>query len=418
MNRHRLGIAIIFFVLALFVSPISGEERSTTFSPIWNGELEKLDSLPLIPNTETSLLYLADGTKPSDMGAYSHHPHVCYHAGRLYAVWSNHLQDEDHPGQRVLVRQSTDLGQTWVPSLGERPEILFPSLDDWKKNGDPLTVDNRTGTANGFAVVDGALYAINEVLPTIFMQEEGVGRLARRINDDGTFGEIFWLETKAPIAPPGYPTYPDLSDPKYGVIGGKINAFLAEKTKKNLLSWDFHGPRNTTTELTGGLPGSPKDGHNLCEPTASYRTSDGILVTFWRDLGSNLRPEEGPSHRLYQSISRDGGDHWSLPERTAIPNANSRPCAGNLPDGTVYLINNPASRKHLVLSLSRDGRLFDRSWLIRRVDGKMRFDGLYKGSYAAAYQHACLGGDFLFVIYSVNKEDVEICRIPLGSLEP
>jgi hypothetical protein len=284
------------------------------------------------------------------------------------------------------------------------------------KNGGKFSDDNRTGTANGFAVVDGCLYAVNEVLPTIAMQTAGKGRLVRRIHDDGTFGDLFWIEPKRPSSPAGYPEYPDMSDPKYAEIGAKIRAFLGDKTRKNLLTWDFKGPRNTSTELTGGLPGSAADRHNLCEPTNSYKTPDEILVTFWRDLGGQTKEDGGPSFRLYQSISRDGGDHWSLPERTEIPNGNTRPNAGNLPDGTVYLVNNPIHRSHLILSLSKDGRLFDRSWLVRKVDSKMRFQGLYKGSRAAAYQHSCTAEGYLFIIYSVNKEDVEICRVPLASL--
>jgi hypothetical protein len=352
------------------------------------------------------------------MGAYSHHPHVRYHAGRLYAIWSNHLQDEDYPGQRVLIRQSTDFGKTWHPDLSERPDILFPCLDNWKKNGDSITDDNRTGTANGFAVVRGQLYAINEVLPTLVMQKAGKGRLARRIYDDGTFGDIFWLEPEAPGSPPGYPRYPGMSDPRYAKIGMEIREHLADKTRKNLLTWDFKGRRNTTTELMGGEPGSPEDGHDLCEPSASYKTPDNILITVWRDLrGPAGDTKRTPSYMLYQSISRDGGKHWSIPERTAIPNRNTRPWAGNLPDGTVYLLNNPASRKHLMLSLSNDGHIFDRSWLVRRVDEPGRFAGKNKGNYAAAYPHACAAGGYFFAIYSINKEDVEIARIPLKIFE-
>ena len=390
------------------------------FNLAWHGDLKKLDDIPPVPGAEYATLYKADGTEPENMGAYSHHPHVCHHAGRLYAIWSNHLRDEDHPGQRVLIRQSADFGKTWQPALTERPDILFPSLDVWKKQGEPrLSNVNRAGIANGFAVVRGQLYAINEV-ERDGPGQEGDGRLVRRINDDGTFGDIFWLEPKAPRSQPGYPQYPGMSDPKYEKIGAEIREFLADKTRKNLPTWDLKGKRNTTTELDGGLPGSPEDGHSLCEPSKSYVTPDNILVNVWRDLHgpevNNKRTK--PSSMLYQSISRDGGENWSIPERTTFPNRNSLPCAGNLPDGTVYLLTNPASRKHLILSLSRDGRAFDRSWLVRRVDEPRRFASKYNGTnLAAAYQQAWVAGEWFFVIYSINKEDVEIARLPLKALK-
>jgi hypothetical protein len=297
---------------------------------------------------------------------------------------------------------------------------LFPSLDDWRFKGDPIGDGNRAGTANGFAVVAGELYAINEVLPWIGMQAQGKGRLARRINDDGSFGDIFWLEAKRPPTPAGYPDYPDLADSRYAALGAAIKAYLADKSRRNLPTWDFRGPRNTTTELMGGLPGAPADGHNLCEPSTSFRTPDGLLAMFWRDLGG---PGRTRSHRLYTSFSADDGAHWSLPERSPIPDACSRPCAGNLPDARAYLIHNPGgfgggdgSRQVLTLSLATDGRVFDLVWKIKTETAALRFPGLFKGGPAAAYPHACTAGGFLFVIYSVNKEDVELCRIPLAAL--
>lgn len=411
---HLIRIMFLFVIGFLIAYSVAFAE-TTELQVSWLRDRTTLDDIPQPRELERMELYRADGTALTDMGAYSHHCHVCYHAGRLYASWSNHLQDEDFPGQRVLVRQSADFGKSWIPPLSEPPATLFPSLDDWKKEADRNKVsdDNRTGTSNGYAVIDGVLYAINEVLPAIWMQRAGKGRIVRRINDDGTFGDIFWIEPQRPSTPSGYPEYPDMSDPKYIEIGGKIKAFLADEQRKNLPTWDFKGPRNTTTELMGGLSGSPADGHNLCEPSTSYKTPDGVLAHFWRDLSKEIG---GPFRCLYISVSSDNGKHWSLPERTTIPNCSSRPSAGNLPDGTVFMLNNPVSRKHLILSLSKDGRVFDSDWLIRKVDYPTRFKGSAKGSFAAAYQHACIVEKFMFVIYSINKEDVEIVRIPLDSL--
>jgi len=419
MKISNCFLGVFFALVVTGVCPmLQAEDSKPELKTSSTLDTKKLDETPILSNVEMSQLYLADGTGVDNMGAYSHHPHVIYHAGLLYATWSNHLQDEDGGGQRVLIRQSKDLGKTWVPPLSERPAVLFPQLSDWKKRSDKILDSDLTGTSNGFAVIDGCLYAVNEVLKIgIGYQQIGKGRLVRRINDDGTFGETFWIEPKAPEIPQGFPNYPDLSDPKFAEIGKKINVYLHDKQRKHLLTWDFKGERNTTTELEPGHTGSPPDRHALCEPTVSYQTPDGVLAMFWRDLGGRAKEDGAPSLRLYQSVSFDDGEHWSIPERTTIPNCNSRPCAGNLPDGTVYLLNNPISRKHLILSLSKDGKTFDRHWLVRRIDHPQRFQGLYKGNYQAAYQHACFAKDFLFVIYSVNKEDVELVRIPIQSLK-
>lgn len=412
----RFGLCVMIFVGGAMSATKADDSSSGSMAEkIVCDYPDDLDALPSMAGVKTLELYHADGTTPEHIGAYSHHPHVFAHAGILYAAWSNHLRDEDGPGQRILFRRSADRGETWQPPLDEPPAILFPSLDSWGFDDDEsLSKDDRVGTSNGFAVVDGALYAINEVLPSIVCQQAGVGRLVRRIHDDGTLGEIFWLEETAPSLPENVGFYPDFSNPKYREIGQKIDAYLNDAARRHLPSWDFKGARNTTTEIEAGNVGSPSDRHRLCEPTPAVETSDGRLLQFWRDLGTL---EQGKSSlRLYVGFSRDG-QHWSVPERSTILNCSSRPNALNLPDGRIVLINNPKSRQHLVLSVSADGYKFDRSWLLRKISTSERFKGFYKGGYAAAYQHSCLVGNSLAVIYSVNKEDIELTILPFTSLE-
>ncbi len=401
-------------------SPSAVYSFSTT---IKNGDVDSLP--PELPfSTTIKTLYIADGISKSNIGAYSHHPHIIFHSGLMYATWSNHLRDEDGPGQRILMRISKDLGETWLPDLKLMPIILFPSLDRWMYRDEEITENNRAGTSNGFAVIRNGqeLYAINEVLPCASMQDKGNGRLTRRIYDNGTLGEIFWLETKAPSTPKGFPVYPDLSNPEFTKTGTEILEYLGNKTRAHLPTWDFKGPRNTSTEIEPGNSGSPGDGHSLCEPTTSFRTKDGLLAMFWRDLG--IRNTKIKSHRLYLSYSSDEGKNWSIPETTTFPDACSRPCAGNLPDGTAFLINNPGgfhngenSRKLLALSLASDGKNFNNIFTIKVASDTLRFKGQAKHSYQAAYPHAQVVKDYFFIIYSINKEDIEICRIFLPDVQ-
>ena len=76
-----------------------------------------------------------------------------------------------------------------------------------------------------------------------------------------------------------------------------------------------------------------------------------------------------------------------------------------LPDGEV-----------LAISLSRDGLTFDRMAVIRFVAPNTRYEGRSK-AVGYAYPHSAIVGDHLWVIYSVNKEDIEIARTPLSELE-
>ncbi len=69
----------------------------------------------------------------------------------------------------------------------------------------------------------------------------------------------------------------------------------------------------------------------------------------------------------------------------------------------------------LAISLSRDGLEFDRSVVIRFVPPELRYEGKAK-SIGYAYPHSVVVGKYLWVIYSVNKEDIEVARISLAEL--
>ena len=74
-------------------------------------------------------------------------------------------------------------------------------------------------------------------------------------------------------------------------------------------------------------------------------------------------------------------------------------------------------RAPLAITLSRDGRLFDRAWLLRgEADLQpLRFAGRYKRP-GYHYPKSVIWKDHLYVGYATNKEDVELTRVPLSSL--
>lgn len=55
------------------------------------------------------------------------------------------------------------------------------------------------------------------------------------------------------------------------------------------------------------------------------------------------------------------GDTWTKPELTELTDGRSKQCAGNLPDGRIYVIGNPIPAKDrttLAIQWSDDGRTF------------------------------------------------------------
>jgi hypothetical protein len=226
----------------------------------------------------------------------------------------------------------------------------------------------------------------------------GFGRVARQVRPDGSMGEIFWLVGDPPAPVPGFPAYPDLTDSRFTRTGLAIDRLLSDPL--HMPAWDF---RNRTAWIQAA------DGHGMCEPTV-YRRPDGVLVKLSRDLDR--------SRRLYASLSRDDGFHWEPAVRTDVPDSPSKPFAGTLPDGRVYLIGNQVAqpgRDPLVLSLSSDGVRFDRAFAIRSGAPPLRREGSAK-VVGFQYPSAVVADGALWVIYSVGKEDVDVSRIPLEEL--
>ena len=160
------------------------------------------------------------------------------------------------------------------------------------------------------------------------------------------------------------------------------------------------------------LPYAGADTSREIEPSW-YLRSDGAIVMVMRDQAS--------SFRTLAALSRDHGVSWTAPVKTGMPDSRSKQSAGNLPDGTAYLVGNPTGnrRRHpLAIALSRDGFFFDRAWLLRAGGDhvpRLRHPGRFKRS-GYSYPKSVIWNDWLYVAYATNKEDAELSRIPPQSL--
>ena len=101
-----------------------------------------------------------------------------------------------------------------------------------------------------------------------------------------------------------------------------------------------------------------------------------------------------------------------------MPDSDSMQCAGNLPDGEMFMVNNPiATRRRvpLTVTLSNDGHYFGKSYLVRTTPQKIRYQGGDKTE-GYSYPGNTIWGDYLYISYATNKEDIEITRIPLDEI--
>ena len=144
------------------------------------------------------------------------------------------------------------------------------------------------------------------------------------------------------------------------------------------------------------------------EPTW-YQAADGTVHMIVRD--------NRHSYRLIRVISRDNGATWEKPVLTNYPDARSKNYTGKLSNGWYFLINNPnpAGRDPLAISFSRDGWGFERPFALRKHAPPYRYKKGDSREGSFQYPHAVEHDGSLWVIYSTNKEDIEISEYKISS---
>lgn len=330
-----------------------------------------------------------------EQGAYNHHPALTWSDGNFYAMWSNHPIHEDGPGQRVLFAFATS------PNQWSQPTELFPAPElpkDLPKANTPFAFI----TPEKWIRLNNRLYAIAGV--------NTAGWIAREVSGNGELGPIFRL-TKNEAAL-NFDTLP-ASDPSISVVAADLDAKIG--TPSFFPSSDFwhRYPRPTTL-----------NGRHLTEPTV-HRARDGNWIMLLRDSNPG-----GYSHRMFISVSTDGGITWPDAVPTDIPDSPSRRDTVLLSDGTLLLVgnqstpefDNPTLRRHLnrdpmTVAVSKDGYVYDRVFALRwNLPRDFRIRGVGGRSSGAQYPSAIVHDQKLYVLYSVRKEDIEFAWVPLSAL--
>ena len=349
-----------------------------------------------------------------DTGMFNHHPYLAKFENNLFACWDTQVRDENTSGQHGVFCFSSDQGRTWTT-----PRTLFPPLAP----NIPASETIEPGafqTSQGFCEINNELFAISVVdidsKDKIFrfneVSRKRVGLLARKVFVDGSLGDIFWVSGSLHTRTHDLPNFAKGQE----TLVKKINTYLGQPAHLPQL---IFGPK---------IHPDSDDNHRMTEPSPPWQLDDGTWVRLFRDAGSAIATsradvEATKSRRNYVTFSADHGAHWSVPIRTDFPDACARSNSGRLPSGIFYVINNvlPMSPKHggrsmLAISLSDDGLIFDRCAVIRFIAPRLRQKGKAKGN-GYAYPHSVVMGKKLWLIYSVNKEDIEICQLSIEELK-
>jgi len=371
----KLLISCLAVLLAL-ANPI-GERAETLLDDESN--LASPMELKLLPS-KTSPVYLAREGE----WQFNLHSYLVHHNGMFWAMWSSGRVDEDSSNQLIRYANSKD-GHNWSPA-----KVLVDDPDGPDKPARWI--------ARGIFTHEGKLAALIAYLEGPRDTPKGRESWAKLRLMRYEWTGSAWKEGGVFLnnCMNNYP-------PR--LLGGKLfmtcrDSFSAMHTA---LADSPSGGNWTVTKLAGEEP------HDRMSEPSWFVDPQGNTHLIFRDARR--------SKYLYRSVSTDKGKTWPAPVRTNYPDATSKNFTGRLSNGWYYLINNPnqKARDPLAISFSRDGWTFDHPAALRKNMPAQRYPGRSKGGgHSIQYPHAIEHDGSLWVIYSTNKEDIEISEYKIS----
>ncbi|MCW8132290.1 MAG: exo-alpha-sialidase, partial [Planctomycetota bacterium] len=320
---------------------------------------------------------------------YAHHACIAHADGRFFAAWSGGACNEDSPGQVVRFALSRD-GAAWeaVRTVNHpaAPHARWTAGGFWQHPAGLRLLAVRYSSAR---YVDG------EREPGVCWTDLATEQFAWNGSSFEPLGVLLedFYANEAPRRLPG-------GGWMTTGVNGRHDALVAIRGEAETSAW-----RVITLSKRA-------EDAKLTEPSW-YACADGTIRVLLRD--------DGGSRRLFLCESSDGGASFTPPRATDFTDAQSKFFALALPSGRIAVVGNPSPhdlrRRMLAVALSDGGRSFARMRLVR-LDAKAaaRSPGMHKAA-GFQYPNACAAKGRLWVIYSVNKEDVALSSLPLEALE-
>lgn len=331
---------------------------------------------------------------------YNHAPMLCYWNNNFYVEYLSDSVGESEPPGQTLLLHSTD-GYNW-----SKPEVIFPKYkipDGTKKPGNPGVAKNLYAVMHqrmGFYVSkDNRLLVLGFYGICLDAHDDpndgnGIGRVVREINKDGSYGPIYFLHYNHNWNEKNtdYPFYKTSKDKGFIQACEELMA-----TPLMMQQWNEEADRDDPL-----IPLQKE-----YKAFNYYHLPDGRVVGLWK--------------YALTSISSDEGRTW-LYNPTRAPhfvNANAKIWGQQTSDNKYATVYNPSEfRWPLAISVSEDGLNYKNLLLVNGEITQMRYGGNYK-SYGPQYVRGIIegngkppGGD-LWVTYSMNKEDIWVSKIPV-----
>jgi hypothetical protein len=311
---------------------------------------------------------------------HMHHPAITHFEGMFFAAWNDGYTHENHAGQRVRYAMSRD-GLEWSEPIelsGRHPRRGFTTCGFWIRDGEMYALAAlRDSRDVGVTGEDPLLLAYRW------------DSMHKRFGDAQVIARDFFAQN-IPQA---------TSDREWMILGKSgVGAWAGLKMAKG-------GGSAVDAWTIRAMAGTDK----LEEPEW-YTLPNGHIVAHFRTRGPG---------RLARSYSSDGGETWSSPVITNFPEASARHHGLRLSNGLYALIVNPnpsTLRIPMSVALSRDGLVYDRIANLRTVGEPPRMGDLSRPP-GFNYMRGCEHDGFLYVIYSVNQEDIGVTRVAIAALQ-
>jgi len=279
------------------------------------------------------------------------------------------------------------------PYKGPKKELLTGDMAD-------CIVHHRMGfyVASNNRLLVLTFYGISPTHNVAPNNGYGVGRVVREIKEDFSFGEIFFI--------------------RYNEKGG-YNRGNSENFRYYRESDDAEFVKACDELLANRLVTQQwweeerLDAEFFTRPGAQafcyYTLPNGDIMSVFK-YG-------------YTSVSKDGGETWSeLKKSCSIETANGKVWGQKTSDGRYALVYNPspdgAHRWPLAVVTGDNGIDFDSLLAITPEISPCRFEGMLKNLGAQYVRGVCeanpqIPDDAMWVVYSVNKEDIWVSRVPV-----
>jgi hypothetical protein len=331
---------------------------------------------------------------------YNHQPMLAYWNNNFYLEYLSNPVGEHVPPGRTVLQTSKD-GYNWTA-----PVVIFPPY----KLTDGIVKEGKKDTAkNTFAVMhqrigfytskDKKLFALGYYGIVLGQHDDpndgnGIGRVIREIKAGGSFGKIYFLRYNHGFSEKNtlYPFYKTSGD-----------AVLIKACEEILAAPLLMQQMVEEADRNDPLIPLQKD----FKAFNYYHLPNGNVVGLWK--------------YALTSITKDEGKTWQYGPLRApgFVNANAKIWGQKTSDNRYATVYNPSEfRWPLALSVSDDGIKYKNLLLVNGEITALRYGGAYK-SYGPQYVRGIqemdgkVPGGNMWVVYSMNKEDIWISEIPV-----